>query len=129
MSESVETIIARAARKNAVDEVLAQVTSQKIETIRVCFVDQHGILRGKTIVAEELPAALNRGLSITSTLLLKDTSHTTVFPVWGDDAGFGKGIMTGASDLIMLPDPRQLLFYVISLLLKEALFRCQHDPC
>ncbi len=100
-----QTIIANPVRKSAVDEVLAQVASQKIETIRVNFVDQHGILRGKTIVADELSAALNRGVTITSTLLLKDTSHTTVFPVWGDDAGFGKGVMTGASDLVMLPDP------------------------
>jgi len=106
MNESLETIITSAARKVSVDEVLAQVASQKIEMIRVCFVDQHGILRGKTIVADEVSAALKHGVSITSTLLLKDTSHTTVFPVWSDDAGFGKGIMTGASDLVMLPDPK-----------------------
>jgi len=37
--------------------------------------------------------------------LLKDTSHSTVFNVWDDDAGFGEGNMTGASDVLMLPDP------------------------
>ncbi len=41
---------------------------------------------------------------MTSTLLLKDTSHATVFPVWGVDAGFGSGVMTGASDFLMRPD-------------------------
>ncbi len=87
------------------EDVLKQVQDQGIETVRIVFVDQHGITRGKTIMAEALGSAFNNGISITSTLLLKDTSHTTVFPVWSGDAGFGSGVMTGASDIIMLPDP------------------------
>ncbi len=92
-------------RGDAVAGVLEEAKAQNLETVRLSFVDQHGILRGKVIVVEDLSSAINDGLSITSTLLLKDTSHTTVFPVWGGNAGFGDGVMTGASDLIMLPDP------------------------
>ncbi|MDO6680730.1 MULTISPECIES: glutamine synthetase family protein [unclassified Oceanobacter] len=76
-----------------------------LEVIRVSFVDQHGVLRGKTIVASGLASALNKGITMSSTMLLKDTSHRTVFSVWQDDAGFGEGQMTGASDVLMLPDP------------------------
>lgn len=87
------------------EEVLRQVAEQGIETIRVVFADQHGVTRGKTITASALASAFEKGLGAPSTLLLKDTSHATVFPVWEEDAGFGAGILTGAADFLMLPDP------------------------
>ncbi len=88
-----------------IEQVLKSVTDNGLETVRIVFVDQHGITRGKTLMASALEGAFKNGVSMTSTLLLKDTSHATVFPVWADDAGFGKGVMTGASDFIMKPDP------------------------
>ncbi len=90
---------------NVISKVLKSVADNQLETIRIVFVDQHGITRGKTIMASALKSAFDSGISMTSTLLLKDTSHATVFPVWGDDAGFGAGVMTGASDFLMMPDP------------------------
>lgn len=85
--------------------VLDEVERRGLETIRLAFVDQHGVLRGKTIVASGLASAIRSGVAITSTLLLKDTSHRTVFPVWSDDIGFGSGVLTGAGDVLMAPDP------------------------
>ncbi|MEE9314650.1 MAG: glutamine synthetase family protein [Rhizobiaceae bacterium] len=76
-----------------------------VETIRLVFTDQHGVLRGKTIVADALASAFAMGLGAPSTLLLKDTSQRTVFPIWTKDAGVGSGLMQGASDLLMVPDP------------------------
>jgi len=76
-----------------------------VDVMRVSFVDQHGVQRGKTISVESFANTVCNGVTMTSTLLLKDTSHRTVFPVWQSDAGFGEGAMTGASDLIMVPDP------------------------
>ncbi len=93
------------AARAKIEEVLKAVSDRGLETIRITFVDQHGITRGKTLLASALKSAFKNGVSITSTLLLKDTSHTTVFPVWTGNAGFGKGIMTGASDIVMWPDP------------------------
>lgn len=86
-------------------EVLARVAAEGIETVRVVFADQHGVLRGKTVVAAALPSVFRNGLAMTSTLLLKDTSHRTVFPVWEGDIGFGPGVLTGASDVLIVPDP------------------------
>ncbi len=93
------------ASQEAVDALITQVNSAGIEVVRVCFVDQHGILRGKTIMAEDLAAAFTSGITMTSTLLLKDTAHITVYPVWQDDIGFGPGVLTGASDVVMVPVP------------------------
>ncbi|WP_169569314.1 glutamine synthetase family protein [Sneathiella limimaris] len=89
----------------AAEKLLKSAKDNNLEVIRVSFPDQHGILRGKTIVISGLEAALKNGVTMTSTMLLKDTSHRTVFPVWTDDAGFGAGQLTGASDVLMLPDP------------------------
>ena len=86
-------------------DVLDQVAKRGIETVRLAFVDQHGVLRGKTIVASGLASAFRNGMAMTSTLLLKDTSHRTVFPVWQDDIGFGEGNLTGAGDVLAVPDP------------------------
>ncbi|WP_346910193.1 glutamine synthetase family protein [uncultured Roseibium sp.] len=86
-------------------EVVNRVKTEGLETIRLAFADQHGVLRGKTIVADGLASAFRSGLAMTSTLLLKDTSHRTVFPVWEDNIGFGAGNLTGAGDVLIVPDP------------------------
>ena len=87
------------------EDVIARVEAEQLETVRLVFPDQHGILRGKTIVASALRAAFNSGLTAPSTVLFKDTSQRTVFPVWQADAGFGEGILTGSGDVLLVPDP------------------------
>ncbi|NMG37846.1 glutamine synthetase [Chelativorans sp. ZYF759] len=87
------------------EEVIRKAEEQGLETIRLSFADQHGVLRGKTVVVSQLASAFRSGLAMTSTLLLKDTSHRTVFSVWGDDIGFGEGVLTGAGDVMIVPDP------------------------
>ncbi len=79
--------------------------SNKLDTIRFSFPDQHGILRGKTLIASEALDVLENGVSITTTMLAKDTSHRTVFPVFTAGGGFGMIEMQGASDVLMVPDP------------------------
>lgn len=75
--------------------------AEGIETIRVVFTDPHGVLRGKVITAAALPGALADGIRVPSTLLLKDISHRTVFPIWTTEPA----PMQGASDVLLRPDP------------------------
>ena len=81
------------------------VEEKNLEVIRLSFPDQHGILRGKTLVAGEALASMESGCSITTTMLAKDTSHRTVFPVFTAGGGFGMREMEGAADFLMVPDP------------------------
>ncbi|MEP2530190.1 glutamine synthetase family protein [Shimia sp.] len=81
------------------------IAASDLETIRVLFPDQHGILRGKAIVASALPSVLANGMAAPSTLLLKDTSHRTVFPVWTGEAATEADPMRGAGDILLAPDP------------------------
>lgn len=85
-------------------DLLSRVASTDLETIRVLFTDQHGVLRGKTIVASALESVFTTGIAVPSTLLLKDTSHRTVFPVWSTDPGI-EGGMAGAGDVLLVPEP------------------------
>jgi len=87
------------------EEILASARSANLETIRVLFPDQHGILRGKTIVAGKFESALENGLKVPSTILLKDTSQRAVFAVWEANAGFGRGNLIGSGDVVLKPDP------------------------
>ena len=84
--------------------LLQRLNDNNIETVRVVFADQNGILRGKTIVADALISIFTDGLSVPATLLLKDTSHRTVFPIWTSTPGVN-GFEPGAGDILMLPDP------------------------
>jgi len=76
-----------------------------IKAVRFSFADQHGVLRGKTLAASAAEAAMERGVTVTSTLLLKDTSHKTVFPAFTPGGGVGLLEMQGAADILMVPDP------------------------
>ena len=85
---------------------LARIAEEReLEVIRLAFPDQHGILRGKTLVAADALATLQGGCSITTTMLAKDTSHRTVFPVFTSGGGFGMKEMEGAADVLMVADP------------------------
>ena len=90
---------------DAVERVRSSVERGDIEVLRFAFPDQHGILRGKTLVASEAVSCLEDGCSITSTLLAKDTSHRTVFPVFSPGGGLGMPGMQGGADMMMVPDP------------------------
>lgn len=92
-------------QKDAATRMRRLVEEKNLEVIRLAFPDQHGILRGKTIIASEAIAALESGCSITTTMLAKDTSHRTVFPVFTSGGGFGMKEMEGAADVLMIADP------------------------
>ena len=95
-------------QKEAATRLRRIVEEQKLEVIRLSFPDQHGILRGKTLVASEALASLESGCTITTTMFAKDTSHKTVFPVFTAGGGFGMREMEGAADVLMVAGSPEL---------------------
>jgi glutamine synthetase len=93
------------AQQDAARAALEEIESRALQMVRFSFADQHGILRGKTLAASEVRRALERGVTITSTLLLKDTSHRTVYPAFTAGGGLGMAEMQGAADVLMIADP------------------------
>lgn len=97
----------KAEALDGAQEVLAEIEAKDVETLRVLFADQHGLLRGKTLTAEASASLFKSGLNVPSTLLLKDTSHRTAFPVWEAQEASVDGFepMTGAGDVLLVPRP------------------------
>ena len=85
-------------------KLLQEIESRGLKQVRFSFADQHGVLRGKTLAASEVKGALERGVTVTSTLLLKDTSHRTVFAAFTPGGGVGMSELQGAADVLMKPD-------------------------
>ncbi len=91
-------------RKQAA-EISKRMKAEGLHSLRLSFADQHGLLRGKTLMSDAVAGKLGDGCALTTTLLLKDTSHRTVFPVWQSGGGLGNSQLTGAADFILVPDP------------------------
>ena len=86
-------------------DIERRIKKHKLEVVRFSFADQHGVLRGKTMLADDAIGALRAGVSMTTTLLAKDTSHKSVFPVFTAGGGFGMVEMQGGADFMMVADP------------------------
>src|SRR5215207_6974149 len=94
-----------AEQRRAAAAVEREIKRRKLEVVRFAFCDQHGVLRGKTLVASEAARAMRAGVTMTSTLLAKDTSHRTVFSVFAKGGGMGLDEMEGAGNFVMVADP------------------------
>ena len=81
------------------------ISKNGITTIRVLYSDQHGLMRGKALSADNFLLALQNGVADTFSNLGKDTSNTPVFPLFEQDGGFGVEQMGGAGDMLLVPDP------------------------
>jgi glutamine synthetase len=92
-------------QKAAAKDIEKKIKDLSLEVVRISFPDQHGILRGKTIVADEISSAFTSGIGMVTTLLAKDTAHKTVFPWFTKGGGFGMEEMSGGGDFLMIPDP------------------------
>jgi len=81
------------------------IKSNKLELVRFSFADQHGVLRGKTVLAADVPAMMRGGVTMTTTLLAKDTAHKTAYPMFTAGGGFAMREMEGAGDFVIVADP------------------------
>jgi len=89
----------------AAREIKERAESGGMTVVRLVFADQHGLLRGKTVTMGELPNVLRDGTGIASSLLAKDTSGRTVFPLFTRETPLGLPELRGAADMVMVPDP------------------------
>lgn len=91
-------------QRRRIAEIIRQVETDGIRTIRIGFADQHGVIRGKSFAASQTEALFASGMTAPSSLLLKDLSHRTVLPVWQNETT-GLAGLSGLGDIILMPDP------------------------
>src|SRR4051812_17429722 len=109
-AKSAATFVARHGLWSREQERMAldlerQIKKRKLEVVRFSFADQHGVLRGKSLLADDAIGALRAGVNLTTTLLAKDTAHRSVFPVFDAGGGFDMAEMQGGADFVMVADP------------------------
>ncbi len=102
-------------QRAAGERLASLLDGESLDVVRFGFADQHGIVRGKTLVARAARVALRTGVPVVGTLLLKDTAHRTAWPVFEQGAGFGSADFQGAGfgsadfqgagDIVLVADP------------------------
>jgi glutamine synthetase len=90
------------AQQDAARDVAARIS--RLGVVRFAFADPHGVVRGKTLIASEAVCALRAGVRCTLTMLLKDLSGRTAFPIFAPGGD-------GAGDMVMIADPHR--FHVL----------------
>ena len=85
--------------------VLDQIRDAGVHSVRVVFADQHGLLRGKTIAADGMAAALERGIRVPGSLLHKDTGQVYAVGLWEPSGDEMLDALVGARDITMRPVP------------------------
>jgi glutamine synthetase len=97
-----------AARQAACAHLLQRMQALGTEQVRVVWADLHGSFRSKTLMADAVAGALQDGIGMVSTLLLKDTSDRTALAVFDAAAMAGLPEFVGASNVVLMPDPTSL---------------------
>jgi glutamine synthetase len=100
--------LADEAREIAVRRCIRQIEATGLELVRIAWCDLHGAVRSKTLVASAVGRALREGVGLVSSLMLKDSSDRTAFPVFEPGGAASVPGFEYASNLLLMPDPASL---------------------
>ena len=92
-------------REAAVQDLLRAVRAGGLQRVRIGWCDTHGVMRGKTLMPHVLRDALDNGVGLVGTMLLKDTSDRTAWPVFDATVKDQLPGFEFAGNLMLLPDP------------------------
>lgn len=92
-------------RQLACQDLIRSWARQNVDLVRLSWCDQHGALRAKALTPTAAAKALEQGITMVGTVLLKDSADKTAYAVFEPGApGLPEGF-AGASNLMLLPDP------------------------
>ena len=86
-------------------DIIKKVKLNNLQTIRVSWGDQHGIVRGKNVMAKDFIQSLSNGIDFQTATLFFDTTNNMFAPMFEPDAGIGMPELSGGPDAILVPDP------------------------
>lgn len=92
------------ARNEQLQAIVAVIEEEGIETVRFTFVDQHGKLRIRPVVARHFAQAVRNGVPFSTAILSQDTANNTFLPIFSTDGGFGRATMGGGGDMAGIAD-------------------------
>jgi glutamine synthetase len=123
-------------RQEMLASILARIDEEKLEVVRVAFVDTHGIVRMRPIEARLFSQAARNGVPFTTALFAMDSANIIYQNVFARDGGFGRDTMGGAGDMFAIPDLSTFRVlpwahkcaWVLSDLYLSSGERCPFDP-
>lgn len=123
-------------REERLAQILAKIDEEKLEVVRVAFVDTHGTVRMRPIEARLFSQAARNGVPFTTALFAMDSANNIFQNVFARDGGFGRDTMGGAGDMFALPDLSTFRIlpwahncgWVVSDLYLSSGERCPFDP-
>jgi glutamine synthetase len=123
-------------RRERLAAILAKIDEEKLEVVRVAFVDTHGIVRMRPIEARLFSQAVGNGVPFTTALFAMDSANNIFQNVFAHDGGFGRDTMGGAGDMLAIPDLSTFRVlpwahkcaWVVSDLYLSSGERCPFDP-
>lgn len=89
----------------AAKALVERIEKEGIRNIRVGWGDQHGIVRGKTVTAEEFKANLCDGKDFQLVTAIFDTTNHPIVPPFGAENNLNIPEMIGLPDGVLVPDP------------------------
>lgn len=107
----------------AIAQARQQIEASGVELVRLGWCDVHGALRGKTLTAQAAIRALQDGVGMVGTLMLKDTADRTAWKVFEPGGSADLPGFAGAGNLMLLPDPTS--FQVLPWAEHTGWLRCQ----
>ena len=93
------------ARLEALARCADLIRAHALTQVRFVWCDLHGVTRGKTLMASAAIKAMQNGVGMVSTLMLKDTSDRTAYKVFEPGGTADLPGFEHASNLLLMADP------------------------
>jgi glutamine synthetase len=88
----------------AADRSRRLVEDHELRTVRMIWVDQHGVPRCKFMSSDDYLASLDNGIDFSGALYSMDTANNMFVPVFTEGGGFDIPEFTGFPDVVLVPD-------------------------
>jgi glutamine synthetase len=93
------------AQQEAAQRTVARVEELGLRTVRMIWVDQHGVPRCKFMSAVDYASAIENGIDFSAALFNMDTANKVFTPLFVEGGGLGIPELTGFPDMVLVPDP------------------------
>ena len=93
------------AQQEAAERTTALIEEHSLRTVRMIWVDQHGVPRCKFMSTPDYVASLNNGIDFSAALLSMDSANNVFTPLFVEGGGFDIPELTGFPDMVLVPDP------------------------
>lgn len=93
------------AQREAGERSVARIEELGLRTVRMIWVDQHGVPRCKFMSAVDYRSSLENGIDFSAALFNMDTANKLFTPLFTPGGGLDLPELTGFPDMVLVPDP------------------------